>query len=211
MGPLLLCGLSHHDYQQLNWSQILGQHCSTALTFAIWNEMTMCLWQNQSEGARFNAMVTIKCHQHSLISSRASSGKWTFYFPGLVRILPPISQSWWGANTYWAGNTEKSISSWNSRGWAKDFFFLATLDHLCFLFLWEHYIKPSLLRGSFRLLNHGLFFPQDITCYFGEGFQKVLSDLAWNWFCIKGKNRCPRVSISTSTNRRLTSPRGCQQ
>lgn len=45
------------------------------------------------------------------------------------------------------------------------------------------------------------FFPLDITCYFKLSFQKVLNDLAQNWFYIKGRNRCPRVSISTLTNR----------
>ena len=61
------------------------------------------------------------------------------------------------------------------------------------------HVKQASLCGSSHLLNHGLFFPQDITCYFRVGFQKVLNDLAGKWFCIEGKNWRPRVSISTLT------------
>lgn len=42
----------------------------------------------------------------------------------------------------------------------------------------EHHGKQASLCGSSRLLNHGLFFPQDITCYLRVSFQKVLNDLA---------------------------------
>lgn len=154
----------------------------------------LCDEMNLEEQYPKNAMVTMKWHKYSLISPRASWNQWTFCLSGLVRTLSPTSQSWWAAaHTYWTGNIKKSISSQNSYECIKGFFFfffslLATFDHLCLLFLWERHIKQSLLRGSFSLLNHRLFFPQDITCYFRVRFQNVLNGLARNWFCIKGKN-----------------------
>lgn len=181
MGHVLLYYLSCHHYHQPNWSQILGQHSPPFLIFA------RCLWQKEFKGTIPNTVVTMKWHKHFLISPTTSSGKWTFYFPGLVRILPPTSQSRWAAKTRLG--IFRNPSQVGTHMGASRIFFLATLDHLCLLFLWEHHIKQSLLCGSFCLLNHGLFFPQDITCYSRVSFQKVLSGLAQNWFCIKGKNQ----------------------
>lgn len=154
-----------------------------------------------------------KWQKHFLLSPGASLGKWISYFPHLLRLPPPTSQSRWAANTEveTLRNAFRLELTRVHQGFF--FFFLATLDHLCASFLGECRIKQSLLRGSFHLLNHGLFFPLDITCYFRVHFQKVLNGLAQNWLCIKGKNQCPRVSISTSANRPLTCPEvlgGCQ-
>lgn len=205
MGHVLLWYLPYHHYHQLNQNQIVGQPCPPFLIFAI------CLWQSEFERAIPSTMIT----NDKNISYFLLAHLWVSGFPishtcwDSLHLLPKAGEQQTLRWKHWEMHL-----GWNSHGCIKDFFFfLATLDHLCASFLGECRIKQSLLRGSFHLLNHGLFFPLDITCYFRVHFQKVLNGLAQNWLCIKGKNQCPRVSISTSANRPLTCPEvlgGCQ-
>ena len=178
MGHVLLWYLPYYHYHQLKLKSNLRPPLSTILDFSHL-PMAKWIWKGNPK------LHDHKWHRHFILSPSASLGKWIPYFPHLLRLSPPTSQSRWAANTEvgtWR-NPFRLELTWVHQGF---FFFPGHTHHLCTSLLGEHHIKQSLLQGSFHLLNHGLFFPLDITCYFRVHFQKVLNGLAQNWLCIKG-------------------------
>lgn len=92
MGHVLLWYLPYYHYHQLKLKSNLRPPLSTILDFSHL-PMAKWIWKGNPK------LHDHKWHRHFILSPSASLGKWIPYFPHLLRLSPPTSQSRWAANT----------------------------------------------------------------------------------------------------------------
>lgn len=127
MGHVLLWYLPYYHYHQLKLKSNLRPPLSTILDFSHL-PMAKWIWKGNPK------LHDHKWHRHFILSPSASLGKWIPYFPHLLRLSPPTSQSRWAANT--------EVGTWRN-----PFRLELTWVHQGFFFSWPHSSSVHFISG----------------------------------------------------------------